>query len=51
MNPEFQRLDPRVQKWVFKQGWNDLRDIQKKAIPAILAGDRDVLISASTAAT
>lgn len=50
MNPEFQRLDPRVQKWVFKQGWNDLRDIQKKAIPAILAGDRDVLISASTAA-
>lgn len=50
MNREYQRLDLRVQKWVFKQGWRDLREIQKKAIPAILAGDRDVLISASTAA-
>lgn len=50
MNSEYQRLDPRVQKWVFKQGWKDLREIQKKAIPPILAGDRDVLISASTAA-
>ncbi|QLK63410.1 DEAD/DEAH box helicase (plasmid) [Enterobacteriaceae bacterium Kacie_13] len=50
MNREYQRLDPRVQKWVFRQGWSDLRDIQKKAIPAILAGNRDVLISASTAA-
>ncbi|MFU2319162.1 DEAD/DEAH box helicase [Rahnella sp. PCH160] len=50
MNSEYQRLDPRVQKWVFKQGWKDLREIQKKAIPHVLAGDRDVLISASTAA-
>jgi len=47
---EYQRLDPRVQKWVFKQGWPDLREIQKKAIAPIMSGDRDVLISASTAA-
>ncbi len=50
MNLEYQRLDPRIQKWVFDQGWSDLRDIQKKAIAPILAGNQDVLISASTAA-
>lgn len=50
MNPEYQRLDTRIQKWVFKQGWSDLRDIQKKSIAPILAGNQDVLISASTAA-
>ena len=47
---DFARLDPRIQKWVYKQGWDDLRDIQKKSISPILAGDRDVVISASTAA-
>lgn len=47
---EYQKLDPRVQKWVFKQGWPDLRVIQKKAIAPIMSADRDVLISASTAA-
>ena len=49
MIEEYQRLDPRVQKWVFQQGWADLREIQKRAIGPILAGDTDVLISASTA--
>lgn len=47
---EFNHLNPLVQKWVFKQGWPDLREIQKKAVPPILAGNCDVLISASTAA-
>lgn len=50
MIEQYQRLDKRVQKWLFNQGWPDLREIQKQAIPPILAGDRDVLISASTAA-
>lgn len=50
MTEEYQRLDRRVQKWLFNQGWPDLREIQKRAIEPILAGDRDVLISASTAA-
>ncbi|KFD22987.1 ATP-dependent helicase [Yokenella regensburgei ATCC 49455] len=43
-------LEPRIQKWIYQQGWKDLRALQKKAIPPILAGDRDVLISAATAA-
>ncbi len=50
MREEYQCLDKRVQKWLFNQGWPDLREIQKRAIVPILAGDRDVLISASTAA-
>lgn len=46
----YNKLDKRVQKWIFKQGWADLREIQSKAIEPILSADRDVLISASTAA-
>ncbi len=49
MMNEYQRLDPRIQKWIYRQGWADLRELQK-AVPPILAGDRDVLISAATAA-
>ena len=50
MNAVYHQLHPLVQKWIFKQGWSDLREMQKRAIPPILAGDCDVLISASTAA-
>lgn len=50
MKDEFQILHPNVQKWIYKQGWSDLREIQKKALVPILSADRDVLISASTAA-
>lgn len=50
MNSDYRRLDSRIQKWVFKQGWADLREIQKQAIDPILAGNQDLLISASTAA-
>ncbi|WP_151768950.1 MULTISPECIES: DEAD/DEAH box helicase [Acinetobacter] len=50
MKDEFQTLHPSVQRWVYKQGWPDLREIQKRALNPILSGDRDVLISASTAA-
>ncbi|MGB5854896.1 MAG: DEAD/DEAH box helicase [Oceanisphaera sp.] len=50
MNAAYHQLHPQVQKWIYKQGWSDLREIQKRAIQPILAGDCDVLISASTAA-
>ena len=46
----FQRLTPGVQRWVYRQGWTDLRDIQKKAIEPVLSGNSDLVISASTAA-
>lgn len=46
----YTKLDKRVQKWIFKQGWTNLREIQFKAIQPILSGTSDVIISASTAA-
>jgi Lhr-like helicase len=48
---EYEKLDIRVQQWIFKQGWNNLREIQSLAIRPILAGNTGVLISASTAAS
>ncbi|MBE9101686.1 DEAD/DEAH box helicase [Vacuolonema iberomarrocanum] len=45
----FHQLHPGVQKWIWQQKWPALRDIQERAILPILAGDRDVLISAATA--
>ncbi|ECW0371921.1 DEAD/DEAH box helicase [Salmonella enterica subsp. enterica] len=50
MSSAYNSLDPRVRKWVYKQGWSALRPLQESSIPAILARDRDVLISAGTAA-
>lgn len=45
----FDLLHPGVQRWIWKRKWNGLRDIQERAVPVVLAGDRDVLISAATA--
>lgn len=49
MTNDYQKLDIRVQKWIFKQGWPSLREIQDLSIDPIMAGNTDVLISASTA--
>ena len=46
----FTRLHPRLQRWVHEQGWTSLHDAQERAIGPILDGDRDVIISAATAA-
>ena len=45
----FEMLHASVQKWIWKQGWTSLRDIQENSIPVVLRGDSDVIISASTA--
>lgn len=50
MSNAFTCLNPHVQKWVYQQGWTDLRDIQQQAIAPILAANCDLIISASTAA-
>ncbi|WP_049855369.1 DEAD/DEAH box helicase [Dickeya fangzhongdai] len=50
MSNAYDSLDPRVRKWVYKQGWSTLRPLQESAIPIVLARDQDVLISAGTAA-
>lgn len=45
----FDKLDPRIQRWIWTSGWTELRDAQERAIPPILAGKSDVIIAASTA--
>jgi len=45
----FETLDPRVQRWIWKQGWTELRDIQEMAIGEILGGQADVVIASATA--
>lgn len=43
------RLAEPVRRWIWQQSWQGLRDVQEKAIPAVLAGG-DVVVSAKTAA-
>lgn len=45
----FHELHPDVQRWVYDQNWNTLRDIQEQAIEPILSGQRDVILAAPTA--
>ncbi len=45
----FQRLREQIQRWVWDQGWTELRDIQEQAISPILDGGRDLIIAAATA--
>ncbi|PTL93695.1 DEAD/DEAH box helicase [Halomonas litopenaei] len=42
-------LDPHIQRWIWRQQWEHLRDVQEQAIPVVLAGEQDVLIGAATA--
>ena len=44
----FEQLDHSVQRWVWREQWDALREIQERAIVPILNG-RDVLISSATA--
>ncbi|GAA0976281.1 hypothetical protein GCM10009555_035590 [Acrocarpospora macrocephala] len=45
----FERLHPKVQRWIWQQGWTQLRSAQEAAIAPVLAGDTDILIAAATA--
>ncbi|MCW2319173.1 ATP-dependent Lhr-like helicase [Rhodoblastus acidophilus] len=45
----FQFLHEKVQRWIWRQGWESLREIQERSIPVLLAGDRDLIITAGTA--
>lgn len=46
----FEALHPAVQRWIWQQNWDDLRDIQARAIPILLSGEKDLILSAATAA-
>jgi ATP-dependent Lhr-like helicase len=46
----FHQLDERIQRFIWAEGWESLRDAQEAAIPLILKADRDVIVAAATAA-
>lgn len=45
----FEKLSYGVQRWIYRQGWENLRDVQEKSVPIILSSEEDVLITAPTA--
>lgn len=45
----FFQLDKGIQRFIWEQKWESLRDIQEMSIPVVLPGDKDVIIAASTA--
>jgi len=42
-------LDGRIQRFIWAEGWEALRDAQEAAIPLIVKADRDVIVAAATA--
>lgn len=49
-SPEaFARLAPYIQRYIWRQGWTDLRPIQAQATAAVLDGDGHLLIASATA--
>jgi ATP-dependent Lhr-like helicase len=46
----FERLDHRIQRWIWEKKWRELRDVQDRAIPLVLDGGNHVLVCAATAA-
>jgi len=46
----FHLLDARIQRFIWEQDWESLRDAQEQAIPQLIHADRDVIIAAATAA-
>ena len=49
LSEAFFRLHPSIQRWIYDQGWTELRDAQEKAAAAILDCSGDVIIAAATA--
>jgi ATP-dependent helicase Lhr and Lhr-like helicase len=45
----FQRLHPKLQRWMYRLNWTSLRPIQEAAVEPILAAERDVILAAPTA--
>jgi len=45
----FDRLHRDVQRWIWDNKWDELRDIQSQAIHAILSHNNDVILAADTA--
>lgn len=49
VSSNFEELSHGVKKWIYRQGWESLRDVQEQSIPVIKNSEADVLITAPTA--
>lgn len=50
ISSSFHLLDERIQRFIWAEGWESLREAQEEAIPLIIKADRDVIVAAATAA-
>lgn len=46
----FAQLDPRIQRWIWDQGWTSLRAVQERAAAPLLGGKVDAILAAATSA-
>ena len=46
----FHLLDERIQRFIWAEGWESLREAQEAAIPLIVKAEQDVIVAAATAA-
>ena len=46
----YDRLDPKIRRWIRDQGWEELREIQARTIISVLDRKQDIIIAATTAA-
>jgi ATP-dependent helicase Lhr and Lhr-like helicase len=46
----FSLLDGRIQRFIWAQGWEELREVQELSAPLVLSANKDVIIAAATAA-
>ena len=45
----FDLLAEPIRRWIWQKGWTSLRDIQERAIPYLIDGNEDLIITAATA--
>jgi ATP-dependent Lhr-like helicase len=45
----FALLDERIQRWIWRHEWTELREVQERAIPLILKAEPDVILASATA--
>lgn len=45
----FSRLDQRIQRWIWSEGWSSLRPFQETCIANVLSDNNDLLVAAPTA--
>lgn len=45
----FDQLSYGVQRWIYRQGWEELRAIQERSVPVVARASEDILITAPTA--